>query len=108
MAAVLARPGYRQIVPTTAPRRVQPYSYQRRSWRKPMIVLTVIFALLGGAVYGGYRVYQHLQLALIVPGCQAGAGASAVALDFDQAADAAAIADVAVYDHLPRQALTVA
>jgi hypothetical protein len=73
-----------------------------------MIVLTVIFALLGGAAYGGYRVYQHLQLALIVPGCQAGAGDSAVSLDFEQAANAATIADVAVYDHLPRQALTIA
>ena len=108
MAAEPARRRYRQIVPTTAPRRVQPYSYQHRSWRKPMIVLTVIFALLGGAAYGGYRVYQHLQLMLIVPGCQAGAGDSAVSLDFDQAADAATIADVAVYNHLPRQALTIA
>jgi len=73
-----------------------------------MIVLSVIVALLGAAAYGGYRVYEHLQMALIVPGCQAGTGDSAVSLDFEQAQDAATIADVAVYDHLPLQALTIA
>jgi len=71
-------------------------------------VLIVIFALLGGAVYGGFRVYQHYQLAFITPGCQAGTGGNAIALDFGQAADAATIADVAVYDHLPVEALTIA
>ncbi|HEX6450310.1 MAG TPA: hypothetical protein VF060_12720 [Trebonia sp.] len=95
-------------MPTTSPWRVEPYRYQRRSWRKPLIVLTVIIVLLGAAAYGGYRVYKHFQMALIVPGCQAGSGNNAVSLDFGQAADAATIADVAVYDHLPAQALTVA
>jgi len=71
-------------------------------------VLTVIVVLLGAAAYGGYRVYQHFQLALIIPGCQAGSGADAIGLDFGQAADATAIADVAVYDHLPARALTIA
>ena len=71
-------------------------------------MLIVIFALLGGAVYGGFRVYQHYQLAFITPGCQAGTGGNAIALDFGQAADAATIADVAVYDHLPVEALTIA
>jgi hypothetical protein len=71
-------------------------------------VLIVIFVLLGGAAYGGYKVYQHYQLAFIDPGCQAGTGSNAIPLDFGQAADAAAIADVAVYDHLPAEALTIA
>lgn len=71
-------------------------------------MLIVIAALLGGAAYGGYRLYQHFQVALITPGCQAGTGASAIPLDFEQAADAATVADVAVYDHLPSQALAIA
>jgi hypothetical protein len=71
-------------------------------------VLSVIVALLGAAAYGGYRVYQHFQLSLIVPGCQAGSGQNAIPLDFGQAQDAATIADVAVYDHLPVRALTIA
>ena len=45
---------------------------------------------------------------LTVPGCQAGTGANAVALDFGQAADAATVAGVAVRDRLPSRALTVA
>ncbi|HEY1698905.1 MAG TPA: hypothetical protein VGG75_04220 [Trebonia sp.] len=73
-----------------------------------MTVLIVVFALLCGAAYGGYRVYQHFQMLLIVPGCQAGIGSNALGLDFEQAQDAATIADVAVYDHLPAQALTIA
>lgn len=73
-----------------------------------MIVLAVIAMLLGGGAYGGYRIYQHFQMMLIVPGCQAGTGSNAVPLDFEQAADAATIADVAVYDHLPQKALTIA
>lgn len=68
----------------------------------------VIFALLGAAAYGVLRVYRHFQLALIVPGCQAGSGQDAISLDFEQAQDAATIADVAVYDHLPQRALTIA
>jgi hypothetical protein len=108
MAAKAGERGYRRFVPTTSPWRVEPYNYQRPSWRKPLIVLTVIVALLAAAAYGGYRVYQHFQLALIVPGCQAGSGDNSVALDFEQAADAATIADVAVYDHLPAKALTIA
>jgi hypothetical protein len=71
-------------------------------------VLGVVIALLGAAAYGGYKVYQHFQLAFIVPGCQAGTGNDAIALDFSQASDAATIADVAVYDHLPARALTIA
>lgn len=100
---------------------MEPYSYQRRSWRKPVIVLTVIAALLAGAAYGGYAVYRHFQMVLIVPGCQAGTGNDqagaghqagtgndVIPLDFDQARNAATIADVAVYDHLPERALAIA
>ena len=71
-------------------------------------MLTVVIALLAGAAYGGYAVYRHFQLMLIVPGCQAGTGASAIPLDFEQARNAATIADVAVYDHLPTRALAIA
>lgn len=92
----------------TATRRMEPYNYQRRTWRKPLIILAVVVALLAGAAYGGYRVDQHFQQMLIVPGCQAGYGSSAIPLDFEQTRDAATIADVAVYDHLPHQALTIA
>jgi len=63
--------------------------------------------LLIAAAYGGYRVYKHVQLMLIVPGCQAGSGQNKLSLDFEQARDAATIADVAVYNHLPRQALII-
>jgi hypothetical protein len=45
---------------------------------------------------------------LTVPGCQAGTGNNAIALDFGQAADAATVAGVAVREHLPADALTVA
>lgn len=95
-------------VPTTAPWRAEPYYYQRRSWRKPVIIFTVVIALLAGAAYGGYAIYRHFQLMLIVPGCQAGAGNDAIPLNFEQAQTAATIADVAVYDHLPVRALAVA
>jgi hypothetical protein len=87
---------------------MQPSYYQHPSWRKPLIVLTVIAVLLAGAAYGGYKVYQHFQLTLIVPGCQAGTGDNAVPLDFDQARNAATIAGVAAYDHLPTRALAIA
>lgn len=67
----------------------------------------VVIVLLAAAAYGGYRVYKHVQLMLIVPGCQAGSGPGKLSLDFEQVRDAATIADVAVFDHLPRQALVV-
>lgn len=68
--------------------------------------MIVILALMA---YGGYAVYQHFIVRLLtVPGCQAGTGQQAIPLDFGQAADAATIADVAVYDHLPPRALTIA
>jgi hypothetical protein len=72
-----------------------------------LIIFIIVAALLAGAAYGGYRFYQHVQLAMIVPGCQAGSGNNAIPLDFGQAQDAATIADVATYDQLPQQALTI-
>jgi hypothetical protein len=69
----------------------------------------VIAVLLGVGAYGAYTAYQHYVVRLLtVPGCQAGTGANAVPLDFTQTADAAVIAGVAVREHLPREALTVA
>jgi hypothetical protein len=85
------------------------YQYQRPSWRRPLIVLIVIAALLALIAYGAYTAYQRFIVqALIVPGCQAGSGTSAVALDFGQAADAAVIAGVAAEQRLPTRALTIA
>jgi hypothetical protein len=72
-------------------------------------VLVIIAALLGALAYGAYTVYQRFVVqVLTIPGCQAGFGDNAVALDFGQAADAATIAGVAVRDHLSSRALTIA
>jgi hypothetical protein len=83
--------------------------YRRPSWRRPVTVLTVLAVLLGVGGYAAYTAYQHFVTRLLtVPGCQAGTGANAVPLDFSQTADAADIAGVAVREHLPREALTIA
>lgn len=72
-------------------------------------MLTVIVALLAVGSYAGYTAYQHfVTRVLTVPGCQAGSGNAAIALDFEQAADAATIAGVAVADGLPKRALAIA
>jgi hypothetical protein len=84
------------------------YQYRRPSWRRPLIALAVIAALLAGLAFGAYTVYQRFTQVLTVPGCQAGTGDNAIALDFGQAADAATVAGVAVREHLPSRALTVA
>ena len=86
-----------------------PYRNRRPRWRRRLIVLTVIVALLAVAGYTAYTVYHHYIVRLLtVPGCQAGTGTNAVPLDFGQASDAATIAGVAVREQLPRQALTIA
>ena len=71
-------------------------------------MLTVLAVLLGGGGYAAYSTYKHFNRLLTVPGCQAGTGPNALQLDFGQAAVAATIAGVAVREHLPRQALTIA
>jgi hypothetical protein len=99
-------------VRTTSSGRSASYSYQRPSWRRPLIVLGVIIVIAGLIAVGAYAAYnaygRYVQRLLTVPGCQAGTGANAIGLDFGQAADAAAVAGVAARDHLPREALTVA
>ncbi|HEX9041231.1 MAG TPA: hypothetical protein VF838_09400 [Trebonia sp.] len=85
------------------------YRYRRPTWRRPLIVLTVIAVLLGAGAYFAYNLYQRFVVqVLTVPGCQAGTGTSAIPLDFGQAADAATVAAVAVREHLPARALTIA
>jgi hypothetical protein len=72
-------------------------------------VLTVIAVLIALAAFGVYTAYQRFVVpALTVPGCQAGTGNNAIALDFGQAADAATVAGVAAREHLPSRALTIA
>lgn len=86
-----------------------PKAYRRRSWRRPLTVLTVIAVLLAVGGFAAYKAYQHYVVQLLtVPGCQAGTGNNAIPLDFGQAADAATIAGVAVRQGLPRQALAIA
>jgi hypothetical protein len=99
-------------VRTTTSGRSAPYNYQRPSWRRPFIVLVVVIVILGLIAFGALSAYnayhRYVQRLLVVPGCQAGTGANALALDFGQAADASIIAGVAARDRLPRKALTVA
>lgn len=72
-------------------------------------MLSVVIIILAVAAYAGYAAYERYVVRLLtIPGCQAGTGQDAIPLDFGQASDAATIADVAVYDHLPVQALTIA
>jgi len=86
-----------------------PDGYRRPRWRRRLTVLTVIVILLGVGGYAAYSAYRHYVVRLLtVPGCQAGTGTNAIPLDFGQASDAATIAGVAVREHLPRQALTIA
>jgi hypothetical protein len=93
----------------TAPKPGAVYRYQRPTWRRPLIVLIVIALLLAAGAYFAYSAYQrYVVQVLTVPGCQAGTGQNVMPLDFGQTADAATVAAVAVREHLPAQALTVA
>lgn len=86
-----------------------PERHRRPRWGRRLTVLTVIVALLAAGGYAAYSAFQHYVTRLLtVPGCQAGTGTNAIPLDFGQAADAAIIAGVAVREHLPLQALTIA
>ena len=97
---------------TTSSGRSASYSYQRPSWRRPLIVLGVVLVILGLIAVGAFAAYnayqRYVQRLLTVPGCQAGTGANAIGLDFGATADAATIAGVAARDRLPREALTIA
>ena len=85
------------------------YQYHRPSWRRPLIVLTVIALLLAAGAYAAYTVYHRFVVqVLTIPGCQAGTGDNMVPLDFGQAANAATIAGVALHEKLPARALTIA
>lgn len=72
-----------------------------------MAVLVVLVLILGGAAYGGYRIYQRVASSFIVPGCQAGTGTNALPIDPDQAPVAATIAGVAARMGLPLRALEI-
>jgi hypothetical protein len=94
---------------TTTPGPASAYRHQRPPWRRPLIAIVVIAALLAVGTYAAYTAYHRYVVKLLtVPGCQAGTGADAVALDFGQATDAAVIAGVAVREHLPARAVTIA
>lgn len=94
---------------TTSTGHTAPFDYRRPSWRRPVIVATVIAVLVAVGGYTAYRTYErYVQRLLTIPGCAAGGGANAIGLDFGQAADAATIAGVAARDHLPGRALTIA
>jgi hypothetical protein len=99
-------------VRTTSSGRTASYSYQRPSWRRPLIVLGVVLVVVTLIAVGAYAAYQaygrYVQRLLTVPGCQAGTGVNAIGLDFGETADAATIAGVAARDRLPAEALTVA
>ena len=102
-------PGRFNTVRSTSQWQPADYRYRRPSWRRPLIILIVIALVLGAGAYAAYTVYQRfVTQVLTIPGCQAGTGDNAVALDFEQAADAATIAGVAVHQHLPARALTIA
>ena len=64
----------------------------------------LVLAGAGFAIYHSFRSVTPLP----PPGCQAGTGGQAIALDTDQAAIAATIAGVAARHRLPRQAVTIA
>jgi len=60
------------------------------------------------AVLGVYDSFRHVTPAPPPPGCQAGVGAAAIALDADQASIAATIAGIAARHKLPKYAVTIA
>lgn len=73
--------------------------------RRRTALAAVVLLLIGA---GAYVVVSHIKPLLTPPGCQAGRGNSAVALDPQQAAIAATIAGVAHQRLLPPRAVAVA
>jgi len=76
--------------------------------RARIIVGTTLALILAVAVYAIYHTAPSGTPAPPPPGCQAGKGEQAIALDTEQAAVAATIAGVAARKRLPRQAVTIA
>ncbi len=75
-------------------------------WRGLAIVLSV--ALVGGLVFGGYRLFSKVSTALMGEGCSVTAATGEIQLELEQAANAATIAGVAHRKKLPRRALVIA
>jgi hypothetical protein len=100
------RPGTRRTGPGRARWPVRSFDVSikpRRGVLTPVILLIVI-----ALAVTGYLVTRQGKPLLIVSGCQAGRGASAVALDPEQAAIAATIAGVAHQRSMPPHAVMVA
>jgi hypothetical protein len=95
-------------VPTTYTQYTEPLNYRRPRWRRVVVVLAIIVIVCGGLAYAGFRIYQRVSTALIVPGCQVGFGANALPIDSEQAPVAATIAGVAARMGLPQRALEIA
>jgi hypothetical protein len=76
--------------------------------RRAAVIGTVFLLLLAAAGYLIYHSFQSLTPAVSAPGCQAGSGGQAIALEPDQAAIAATIAGVAARHKLPRRAVAIA
>jgi hypothetical protein len=64
--------------------------------------------LLAAGGYALYSTFKHVTPFVAAPGCQAGTGTQAIALDTEQASIAATIAGVAKRYGLPTQAVTIA
>lgn len=76
--------------------------------RRAAVIGTAFILLLAVAGYLVYHSFQSVSPVVAAPGCQAGSGGQAIALESDQAAIAATIAGVAARHKLPRQAVTIA
>ena len=76
--------------------------------RRAAVIGTAFLLLLAVAGYLTYHSFQQVSPAVAAPGCQAGSGGQAIALEPDQAAIAATIAGVAARHKLPRQAVVIA
>jgi hypothetical protein len=76
--------------------------------RRAAVIGTVFLLLLAVGGYLIYHSFAGVSPVVTAPGCQAGSGGQAIALEPDQAAIAATIAGVAARHKLPRQAVTIA
>ena len=76
--------------------------------RRAAVIGTVFLLLLAVGGYLIYHSFAGVSPVVAAPGCQAGSGGQAIALEPDQAAIAATIAGVAARHKLPREAVTIA